>query len=68
MKKAKIGVLIMLTVINRYKALFIILMLAVLAALLWLFISMTGNSKLPSKGVFVLNYFERTICNERGSI
>ena len=58
----------MLAVINRYRALFILLMLAVLAALLWLFISMMGDSKVPSKGVFVLDHYVNAISDERGRI
>lgn len=68
MKKLKSGVLNMLTVFNRYKVFFIILMFAILAALVWLFISMQNNVRVPSKGIFVINHIEESIWTEGGRL
>ena len=44
----------MLAILNKYKILFIILSLVLLAVLLWLAVSALGRDKTPSRGVFVL--------------
>ncbi|HOA55914.1 MAG: hypothetical protein WAP56_07230 [Acetivibrionales bacterium] len=44
----------MLIVLSRYKILFAILLIIILAAVIWLMIS-AKSSKIPSKGVFVMN-------------
>lgn len=44
----------MLIILNRYKVLFAILLMIILAAVVWLMIS-ARSSKIPSKGVFVMN-------------
>lgn len=44
----------MLVVLERYKAFLIILAVAALAIMLWLFISAQDSDKVPSRGVFVL--------------
>jgi len=43
----------MLAVLSKYKALLIIFAIIILAAAVWLFISLQSNGKVPSKGVFV---------------
>ncbi|HOQ07765.1 MAG TPA: hypothetical protein PK127_08780 [Clostridiales bacterium] len=47
----------MLVILNRYKLLFAILFMLILAAVVWLLIS-ARSSKIPSNGVFVMNMFE----------
>ncbi|NMA33524.1 MAG: hypothetical protein GX940_03100 [Clostridiaceae bacterium] len=44
----------MLIILNRYKVLFAILLIIILAAVIWFMIS-ARSSKVPSKGVFVMN-------------
>jgi len=48
----------MVSVLSKYKALFIAFALVALAAFIWLFISWQSGSKVPSKGVFVLGRTE----------
>jgi hypothetical protein len=55
----------MLAVLNRYKVLLIIFLLALLAALILLYISLHSGSKTPSKGVFVMGPGISTHCPER---
>ncbi len=58
----------MLAVINRYKVFFIILAFIALAALVWLLLSTQGNSKVPSKGVFVFSQAAGSIVQEGGRV
>lgn len=67
MKTLKSGVLNMLAVINRYKVFFIILALIALTALFLLFLSARSNSKVPSKGVFVMRCLKESTGQEGGS-
>lgn len=56
----------MLAVLNRYKLLFALLLLFLVAALIWLLITLQGGNKIPSKGVFVLERSIYTDYPERG--
>jgi high-affinity Fe2+/Pb2+ permease len=57
----------MLAVINRYKVFFIILAFIALAILVWLLLSARSDSRIPSKGVFVLEHIEQCIRQKGGS-
>ncbi|MGI6668937.1 MAG: hypothetical protein ACOX4M_05830 [Acetivibrionales bacterium] len=48
----------LLAILSRYKAVFIILFLLVLAvALIWMIFTVPDKDRIPSKGVFVINRF-----------
>lgn len=59
-------VLYMLAILNKYKILFIILSLVLLAVLLWLAVSALGRDKTPSRGVFVLEGPVKSIMTSEG--
>ena len=46
----------MLAVLNRYRIFLVILTLILLVVLIWLFLAGQGKSKVPSRGVFVLEH------------
>ncbi len=56
----------MLAVINRYKVFFIILGFIALGILVWLVLSAHSDSRIPSKGVFVVNRMYKGTVTEGG--
>jgi hypothetical protein len=51
----------LLAILNRYKAVFIILTLLLLALLIWMIIIGADNDKIPSRGVFVIGRFHQAV-------
>lgn len=50
----------MLAILNRYKAVLIILSLVMIALLIWMLVIGTDRDKIPLRGVFVINRFHPT--------